>query len=486
MRTNSTRNAIGRQYSPSVVNDISIRPMRRSLLNTHYKAFSVNGGALLTPEELHGAGIMDTMKRLLSKGKAVADKVANFATGDVGTAILNALPSSDENARPQFAGEKHGILKLPNGKYGRASYMGPGTQIEKRLKRGDPPRTDADKVAMAHDIRYAVGRSQDDIRKADNIMVKTLKDIEKRKSDNVFNTQIGMRMIQAKILGEKTGVLKHGQLANFGGIDEKDRPMLEGKLKELEQQGYGMRPGDMLRMKLLKKLAKAKKGRGLGLPGGNIMSSGGALEGVAPPAHMYMAKSISHKMLPAMLEVLKKGQGLKLAGQGDAASEVYMKMLKHLNDGASRNGKTVLSTTQGIKQLADAAIKVIKPILMKHGLKKMAGSGLSGRGIDSGLQGLFFKGLKALWERFKSSAEREKYDPRSMSQYNRGIRSQADLDREHAQRKGRGLVGQGFWSDFAKGFKMVFKPASNILGTAASALGMPEFGIPLKAVSGLL
>ena len=52
------------------------------------------------------------------------------------------------------------------------------------------------------------------------------------------------------------------------------------------------------------------------------------------------------------------------------------------------------------------------------------------------------------------------------------------------------MKGSGWWSDFGKGFikgfKMVFKPGAKILGAIASAIGQPEIGVPLSAISDAL
>jgi hypothetical protein len=48
------------------------------------------------------------------------------------------------------------------------------------------------------------------------------------------------------------------------------------------------------------------------------------------------------------------------------------------------------------------------------------------------------------------------------------------------------MVGDGFWGDFKKGFLSVFKPGTKILGGIASALGQPEFGVPLEILSSAL
>ena len=77
-----------------------------------------------------GSGFFDSVKSILNVGK-------NVLFGDVGTRISNAIPDSDANARPLYPGEIHTLLKLPNGAYGRANFMGPNTHIIERIKRGD-------------------------------------------------------------------------------------------------------------------------------------------------------------------------------------------------------------------------------------------------------------------------------------------------------------------------------------------------------------
>mgnify|MGYP003646582848 CR=1 FL=1 len=103
-----------------------------------------------------GAGFFDSIKSIFSKGK-------DIAFGDVGTAISNAIPDSDSTARPLYSGEVHAFLKLPNGKMGRANYMGPQTHLIDRLKRGDPPRSLSDKESQAHDIRYGFAKNASDV-----------------------------------------------------------------------------------------------------------------------------------------------------------------------------------------------------------------------------------------------------------------------------------------------------------------------------------
>lgn len=212
------------------------------------------------PVEQDGSGFFDTISNIFSKGKTIASAAQNIAFGDTGTALSNMIPDSDPNARPLFSGEKHALLKLPNGKYGRANFMGPGTQLVKRLKRGDPGRTPSDVESQAHDARYALATNYDDVRKADNKMISVMKTLISKKLDSSFNTTQGLRLIQAKTKLEDMGLPK-GSIASFGGITPEDRPLVEGKLAELEKEGFGKKtkpPSDRLRRKLLSNIQRQK------------------------------------------------------------------------------------------------------------------------------------------------------------------------------------------------------------------------------------
>ena len=59
-----------------------------------------------------GSGFADTLKSIYTEGSKVAsylyknkDAILDAYTGPVSTAIRNAIPASDSNARPGFAGE---------------------------------------------------------------------------------------------------------------------------------------------------------------------------------------------------------------------------------------------------------------------------------------------------------------------------------------------------------------------------------------------
>lgn len=152
----------------------------------------------------------------------------------------NALPNSDSTGRPAFQGENHSLLVLPSGRPGIGNYIGPGTHVVERIRRGDPPRTMTDKVAQAHDIRYTLAVSLDEIRYADEMMVYKLQQMSIAKQDSAFNIQIGMRLIQLKMHLEDKNWLDRNKFASLGGtkLSQEDRQLLQSKLSQLQSEGF--------------------------------------------------------------------------------------------------------------------------------------------------------------------------------------------------------------------------------------------------------
>jgi hypothetical protein len=148
--------------------------------------------------------------------------------------LINKLTGS--NLRD---GEKHAIL-YTNGGFKAASYMGPGTDIIERIRNGVQPLTMSDKTAQAHDIRYSLAQTPDDVRHADKRMVNALQ--TKKKQDNWFNRKQGEWGIRAKMKLEDLGLMKKGSFADLGNqtpLSDEERALLQNKLSELEQQGFG-------------------------------------------------------------------------------------------------------------------------------------------------------------------------------------------------------------------------------------------------------
>lgn len=250
-----------------------------------------------------GQGLTDIIKNLSNAGKFVTKgllKASDLYSSDMGTFVKNLSPT-EQGPNANYPGEKHGVLKLKPGRnhsYAIANWMGPGTQVLKRLEKGSQPRTEVDKVSKAHDIRYTLAKDIDDIRSADEKMVSKIDEIERKKSDSRFNIAQA-RMIKGKIALEKMGVLPRDKFSKSLGkkIPQKDRKILEKELKTLEQDGFGPLPGadskigDSVRKSVIseylkkdrvvempEKLSlaqlKAKKGRGVSPAGAGVSPAG--------------------------------------------------------------------------------------------------------------------------------------------------------------------------------------------------------------------
>jgi len=75
-------------------------------------------------------------------------------------------------------------------------YMGPGTHLAKRLKRGDPGINRLDKIAKQHDIDYShAGRDLEAKWKADAKMIQVIDRLPGRKT---WTERIVKKIMQAK------------------------------------------------------------------------------------------------------------------------------------------------------------------------------------------------------------------------------------------------------------------------------------------------
>lgn len=261
----SRRNSIGFVYKTQNNNNIVLIQPSRNLLAVQQQDFQ--------PPESHnemaggtkGVGFMEDVKNIINKGKkALKDNLptaVEIYSGEIGTAIRNAIPDSDNTARPGYAGETHMILKLPNGRSGVGNFIGPGTQVIERVKRGDPGRTPTDWVAKRHDIDYTLagnarttGEQMKLVRRADNRMITSLQRIKANRLDSGRNITAGLRLIQAKTIAEDLGVLKKDVFA--GSLDKlstQDSALLNSAKNKLEQKGFGKLPGTRLKMKMMRK-----------------------------------------------------------------------------------------------------------------------------------------------------------------------------------------------------------------------------------------
>jgi hypothetical protein len=438
--------------------------------------------------DMSGDGFADIIKSIYNGGKSLyqhKDQIANVYSGDIGVAIRNALPDSDDTARPGFAGEKHAILKLSNGKMGVANYMGPGTSLLKRLNRGDPPRTEMDKIAQGHDIRYATAETQADIRKADNIMINKVKATSRNRGDSQINIAQASLM-RAKVVGENLGLLKHdafsGDLSKNKNISDVNKAIMSKKLNQLRQEGYGLNPageghapgmyglaqnknllpGDVLKMKILRNI---KKGSGMNskivpVSVGRDLGKSYKLSGSG--SNDNIKSFVVKKIIPAIMSSI--GVPLKTLATNQV-SNLISKALK-------------LAKTGNLSQVVSNLAKTILPIVTMAKIKHVGGVKMSGSGImkiitphKSMLLGHLSKGILGAFKYY--------INKKSVSNGNKKVFG------------GSGLILAGgsfasFFKGFKKGFTTVFKPASAVLGAVATVAGQPEIGIPLSFISKLL
>lgn len=141
-----------------------------------------------------------------------------------------------------FEGEKHIPLVMPNGSIEVANWVGPSTQVIKRLKRGDKGKTATDTVAMRHDLDYSIAQTLDDIRSADRRMINKLSQIQSNKADNLINILAGKKAIQSKVYLEDKGLLSKNAFADFkDNLQDEEKQLISHKIQELEQIGYGFK-----------------------------------------------------------------------------------------------------------------------------------------------------------------------------------------------------------------------------------------------------
>ena len=371
--------------------------------------------------------------------------------------LINKLPSSDENARPLYPGEKHMILKLKNGKSGMANYMGPGTHVIDRLKRGDPGRTPADMVAKRHDIDFTLAQEAPDkkeqirlAREADNRMVSSLRMIQKgaHGGDSFRNIQAGLRGIEGKMALENRGLLNP---STFAGDLLKHKPadsaLLKKERAKLTQEGYGVGlPGSGLKRQVMKKIKRDRmkkkvvsqivkmSGRGLTLPGGGLLPTGDIL------------KFVAHDVIPNLL----KKSGL---------SKIPMQKI------APAIGEVLkLSKGADLKGLAQNLTHVIIPLMTMHKLKSM---GMKGNGLMD-ILGAMKKSLNAKLVAAISSALKS-----YMASHQRG---------GGLKLPGQGMCGGGFFSSIGNAFKRTFSSIPRA-ALALGSLGISEtFLQPLDAL----
>ena len=358
------------------------------------------------------------------------------------TDLINKLPSSDSSARPMFSGEKHMVLKLKNGRSGMANYMGPGTHVIDRVRRGDPGRTPADMVAKRHDIDFTLAQEASNkkeqiklARQADKRMVKSLRDIQKGKhgGDSFRNIQSGLRGIESKMALENRGLLNPSRFAGeLVKHNPADSAMLKKERSKLTQQGYGMLPGAGLKSQVMKKLKRDRmkknavsqtmkmSGKGLTLPGGEMLSNANLLKFITKDMLPNLLKSSGLSKIPMKTiapvigSVLKisKGKNLKGLAQNLSHAIIPLMTMKHLKMAKAMRGSGLMDSLAFMKKkLNDKMVSAImgalkmyigqlgtkgKGLTLPGGGLKLPGQGMCGSGFFSSIGNAFKKVGKSI------------------------------------------------------------------------------------------
>ena len=113
LRLNQRQNSVGKQWA------LSLQRRNSSLTNLPH----MRGNQDLVMD-MKGDGIFDMIKNAYDKTKQAGSFLSDAYSSQTAKDLINLLPDSDDTARPGFAGEKHAILKLKNGRPGVANYMG--------------------------------------------------------------------------------------------------------------------------------------------------------------------------------------------------------------------------------------------------------------------------------------------------------------------------------------------------------------------------
>ena len=473
----SRRQTFGYVYPNMVQNNVTKPVKFRNNYDVMEYPFDQSSQSI---NDMSGEGIMDIARGIYNKGKQAAsylyekrgaikdmgEKAADFYGSDFGKSLQNILPSSDETARDGFPGERHAILQLPNGKYGVANYMGPGTQVIKRLKRGDPPRTLSDKTAMRHDIDYAIAAGLKNkeaqnkaIREADQRMVRNLDRIAKMNGDAKKNIFQGRRLIQGKMAAEDVGLMAKG---SFGGdlapISDEDKIILMSNRARLGQEGYGNLPAQQLKMKLLKAHSRKQKGKGLHPGGGGLSLAGGGLRLAGGGLRLAGGMCIS---APQMKKVHKcvKCQLMK----GNGMVDMIKSVAKVLGPVAKEIGKKALK-------------EVVIPYAIDK-IKKKMGFGEDKEGDGLRLAGQKGRGVINKWVRNTNRPWSVPNNLRYPMKKGRGLKlsgGRVSMGKPYGTSKGYPMKGGFFW----------FLPAA-IAGIAEAVAATAATGLATGAASAL-
>ena len=455
----NTRQRLGFSYAPQRRHNVGLVTKLNYNLTHSISRDYVNEG-----DEMYGEGIIDLAKAGYEKAKNVVSKVAGFYGSETGKRMLDYVPSSDEKARPGFAGENHAILKLANGKMGVGNWIGPGTAVKKRVARGDPGRTPVDMLAMRHDIDYTIAaaeaKSKPQLmkmgRKADLRMIAGTKRLVANKGDSRINLAQA-KAISAKVAAEDLGILNKDKfIGDLEKLSDKDLILLKSKRAELTQQGYG-NPGEKLKHKLMMKYSGKGHGGDCDMKGDGVYLAGRSRR---PRKKQQENSGRGMGDLTNLVDFIKKGLipnmtkdlGITRAIPTDKIIEILKK-----------------SNPTSVNGISELLTKMLLPILVNNEVKQ------SGSGMGE------VKGSIA-----KAKAVVKKVQPELMKKLKEGITRAIQFYFDKKQSGGSMILTGGSWASFWAGFKATLRVVGKIAlkfgAKVASATGHPILATALTAI----
>jgi hypothetical protein len=216
-------------------------------------------------EDMRGGGMNGGKFRVrdaISVGKKLVSGDLDGAARDVvvpvlkqGLASVTNLFQNKENplSTPTYPGE----IRMPmkgeyapepfKGKRMLANYAGPGTHFLKRIKLGHQPVSLLDRISQAHDARYSLATTAEDVRKADLIFMQR---IEKEKNNlNPMEYHIVKKAFEAKMAAEDHKLARTREAVLTQNVEDgysnEDRKLMEGVLGTLIQKGEGKKDSEI-------------------------------------------------------------------------------------------------------------------------------------------------------------------------------------------------------------------------------------------------
>ena len=100
-------------------------------------------------------------------------------------------------------------------------FAGPGTKLAKRLKRSDKPKNTLDRIAMDHDIAYSKAKNLQDKWKADDVMIKAIDRLPRKKT---MTEKVVKKIMQAK---RKTQIIISFSFTSINAVKLNQLPLFD-------------------------------------------------------------------------------------------------------------------------------------------------------------------------------------------------------------------------------------------------------------------